>query len=85
VAGTESDYAAIVSRETFRYQIVEVGSKPYWSTTSEDGRYCFVSVSGEDRVAVLDYHKEDEVASIDVGDHPQRMRTGVVREAYLDD
>jgi hypothetical protein len=37
-----SDYAAIVDRATFAYQIVQVGHKPYWSTNSGDGRYCFV-------------------------------------------
>jgi DNA-binding beta-propeller fold protein YncE len=82
-AGTMSDYAAIVSRKTFRYTVIPVGAKPYWSTNSADGKLCFVSVSGEDRVAVLSYRKEKEIASIAVGDHPQRMRTGVVRRAYL--
>ena len=83
VAGTMSDYAAIVSRRTLRYKIINVGEKPYWSTPSENGRYCFVSVSGEDRVAVISYRRAREVASIRVGDHPQRMRTGELRRAYL--
>ncbi len=83
VAGTMSDYAAIVSRRTLRYKIINVGEKPYWSTPSENGRYCFVSVSGEDRVAVISYRRAREVASIRVGDHPQRMRTGQLRRAYL--
>jgi DNA-binding beta-propeller fold protein YncE len=83
VAGTMSNYAAIVSRRTFAYRIVKVGDRPYWSTPSENGRYCFVSVSGEDRVAVISYRRGKEVASIPVGDHPQRMRTGELRRSFL--
>jgi DNA-binding beta-propeller fold protein YncE len=83
VAGTMSNYAAIVSRKTFAYRIIKVGDKPYWSTPSIGGRYCFVSVSGEDRVSVISYKKGKEVASIPVGDHPQRMRTGELRRSFL--
>jgi DNA-binding beta-propeller fold protein YncE len=80
VAGTMSDYAAIVTRKPFRLQrAVEVGDVPYWSHSSEDGRHCFVSVAGEDRVAVISYRTGREVRSIKVGNHPQRMRTGTVR------
>ena len=75
-AGTMSDYAAIVDRASFAYRIVPVGLKPYWSTNSGDGRHCFVSVSGNDRVSVISYASEREVARIAVGDHPQRMRMG---------
>ncbi|MDQ1679364.1 MAG: hypothetical protein QOI42_223, partial [Frankiaceae bacterium] len=80
-AGTMSGYAAIVSRATFAYKIIPVGEVPYWSTNSADGRYCFVSVAGDDRVAVISYAEEREVGSIPVGDHPQRMRMGKVRIA----
>jgi hypothetical protein len=84
VAGTMSDYAAIVRRRTLKPQaVVPVGPKPYWSTSSRDGRYCFVSVSGADRVSVISWRKAREVARIRVGDHPQRMRTGTVRAALL--
>ena len=82
-AGTMSDYAAIVKRGPLKLQrIVPVGKTPYWSASSEDGKYCFVSVAGEDRVSVISFKTAREVARIKVGDHPQRMRTGrVLRKA----
>lgn len=83
-AGTMDGYAAIVSTSTFAYSLIDVGEKPYWSTPSEDGRYCFVSVSGEDSVAVISFEREQLVTMIPVGDHPQRMRTGRVADAVLD-
>ena len=82
-AGTMSDYAAIVSRRSFRYKLVHVGEKPYWSTNSGDGRYCFVSVSGDDRVSVISYRTGREVARVAVGDHPQRMRMGRIRREFV--
>jgi DNA-binding beta-propeller fold protein YncE len=79
VAGSMSDYAAIVTRRNLKPQrIIPVGETPYWSTSSEDGRYCFVSVAGEDRVSVISWRKAREVTSIRVGNHPQRMRTGQI-------
>jgi len=84
VAGTMSRYAAIVTRTPLRLQrTIPVGRDPYWSAASADGRYCFVSVAGEDRISVISYRTAREVARIKVGDHPQRMRTGVIRSAYL--
>jgi DNA-binding beta-propeller fold protein YncE len=84
VAGTMSGYAAIVTRSPFRLQrTIRVGRVPYWAQSSADGRYCFVSVAGEDRVSVISYKSGREVARIKVGDHPQRMRTGVIRRAYI--
>ena len=84
VAGTMSDYAAIVSRKNFaNYKIINVGPKPYWSTNSANGKHCYVSVSGSDRVAVISYKKKKEIASIPVGDHPQRIRTGVIVDKFL--
>jgi hypothetical protein len=82
-AGTMSDYAAIVTRSNFAYRIVPVGDKPYWSTNDASGRVCFVSVSGEDRVAVLSYASAEQIASVPVGDHPQRMRMGPYRSELL--
>lgn len=78
VAGTMSGYAAVVSRRTLRARVIPVGRVPYWATNSLDGRYCLVSVAGEDRVSVISYATEREVRRIKVGDHPQRMRAGRV-------
>src|SRR5919107_3962933 len=82
-AGTMSDYAALVNRRTFKYKIVAQGLKPYWSTNSGGGAYCFVSFSGDDAVSVISYRKKKEIARIPVGDHPQRMRMGKVRAGLL--
>jgi DNA-binding beta-propeller fold protein YncE len=83
VAGTMSDYAAIVRRNNFKYKLSAFGEKPYWSTNSGDGRYCFVSFSGNDLVSAISYGSEKQVARIPVGDHPQRMRMGKVRYGSL--
>jgi YVTN family beta-propeller protein len=78
VAGTMSNYAAIVARDTFRHTILPLGAgaRTYWATTSADGRFCYVSVAGDDTVSVISYATEQQVARIPVGDHPQRARTG---------
>lgn len=79
VAGTMSDYATVVSRETLRHQgLVRGGTKPYWATRSADGNHCFVSWSGTDRISAISYDTGQEVGSRAVGDHPQRMRLGVI-------
>jgi DNA-binding beta-propeller fold protein YncE len=82
-AGTMSDYAAIVGRKRFGYKLIHGGEKPYWSTNSKDGRFCFVSWSGTDRVSAISYKRRREIAGIGVGDHPQRVRNGVVRKSWL--
>jgi YVTN family beta-propeller protein len=85
VAGTMSDYAAIVSRKSLRYKLLKLGEKPYWSTTSADGKRCYVSWSGTDSISVISYRKRKEIAHIEVGDHPQRVRTGYVRRSWIQD
>ena len=84
VAGTMSDYAAIVSRRNFNHTLIEEGEKPYWSTTSANGRRCLVSWSGTDSISVISYRKRKQIAQIPVGDHPQRIRMGFVRSNWIE-
>jgi len=84
VAGTMDDYAAVVDRASFNYKLVQgAGEKPYWVTNSGDGRYCFISWSGSDKISAISYKNGEEIAQVPVGDHPQRMRMGVVRGTWL--
>jgi DNA-binding beta-propeller fold protein YncE len=84
VAGTMSGYAAIARKdpntsEFSKLTIFMVGDKPYWSTRSANGNHCYVSVSELDRVTVLSFETDEVLATIDVGDHPQRVRNGKMR------
>jgi hypothetical protein len=82
-AGTMSDYAAIVRRDSFAHTIIPIGKKPYWSTNGLGGTHCWLSVSGDDKVVIIDYASERQVAQVPVGDHPQRVRLGAVRHTTL--
>jgi hypothetical protein len=78
------DYAAIVSRRSGRYKLLpDEGTKPYWSTTSRNGKQCYVSWSGTDEISIISYRKRLEIAEVPVGDHPQRVREGVIRSDLI--
>jgi YVTN family beta-propeller protein len=77
-------YIAVVDRESFEYQIITLSddpkaAKPYWTTSSKDGTKAYVSISGLDKVSVVDYAAAKVIAEIPVGNHPQRVRNGQLR------
>ncbi|WP_329124262.1 YncE family protein [Streptomyces sp. NBC_01353] len=74
IAATMDDYATVVDRETLKEGPLVEASKPYWATVSGDGRSCVISESGTDRVTAIDFATGRRVASVAVGDHPQRVR-----------
>jgi DNA-binding beta-propeller fold protein YncE len=78
VAGTMDDYATVVDRASLREGPLVPASKPYWATVSGDGRACVISESGADRVTSIDFTTGQKIASVPVGDHPQRVRIGHV-------
>ncbi|GAA2386828.1 YncE family protein [Streptomyces glaucosporus] len=82
VAGTMDDYATVVDRGTLQEGPLVTVSKPYWATVSGDGRHCVVSESGSDRVTAIDFATGRKVASVPVGDHPQRVRLGHVPSGW---
>ena len=88
VAGTIDDYAALLDRQTMAYSVFDAAStgneylKPYWTTEGPNGT-CWVSLSGSDAVAVLDTKMHEELAYLDVGNHPQRVRLGYVPESVI--
>ena len=91
VAGTMSDYAAIVDRKTFsptvfkgraRYIEGERYSKPYWAVEGP-GNTCWMSMSGSDLVTIISFGKEKVVDEVPVGYHPQRVRQGRIRESIV--
>jgi len=87
-AGTMDDYVALVDRATTNRKIFDKAStghaylKPYWTTEGLDDT-CWVSLSGSDAVAVIDFSTKRELAFLPVGDHPQRVRLGVVPNAVI--
>jgi DNA-binding beta-propeller fold protein YncE len=78
VAGTMDDYATVVDQATLQPGELVGASKPYWATVSGDGRDCVISESGADRVSAISFATGRRVATVAVGDHPQRVRIGHV-------
>lgn len=82
--GTIDNTVAIVNTADMSVaKMIHVGMVPYWATTSADGKYCFVSLSGDNAVSVIDYEAAEEVTVISVGRFPQRSRLGRVPESVL--
>jgi YVTN family beta-propeller protein len=88
VAGTMSDYVAMVRRKSLKtgtpkFRLLKLGLKPYWATTTSDGRRCLVSWSGSDKISVISYRTGRLIADVPVGNHPQRVRMGYVRKSWI--
>ena len=82
--GTIDNTVAIVRTDDMQVEkMIDVGMVPYWATTSPDGQYCFVSLSGSDAISVIDYDAGKEVKVVPVGNFPQRSRVGRVPEHLL--
>lgn len=82
VAGTMDDYATIVDRETLQEGPLVPAGKPYWATVNGDGSHCVISESANDVVSAIDFDTGKKVASVPVGDHPQRIRIGHVPQEW---
>jgi YVTN family beta-propeller protein len=82
--GTIDNTVTIVSTDDMQVvNTIDVGNVPYWATTSPDGRYCYVSLSGSDAISVIDYQTATEVMTVPVGKFPQRSRLGKVPESVI--
>ncbi|NGO08993.1 YncE family protein [Streptomyces sp. HC44] len=78
IAGTMDDYATVVDRSSLQEGPLVTASKPYWATVSGDGKSCVISESGSDKVTAIDFATGKKTASVEVGDHPQRVRLAKV-------
>jgi YVTN family beta-propeller protein len=82
--GTVDNTVAIVATADMKLEkLLDVGSIPYWATTSPDGNTCFVSLSGDNSVAVIDYASASQKKVIPVGKFPQRSRLGKVPASVI--
>jgi DNA-binding beta-propeller fold protein YncE len=82
--GTVDNYVAIVTTSDMKVEkYVDVGPVPYWATTSPNGKRCFVSISGDNTVSVIDFEQPAQLKVVPVGKFPQRSRLGRVPESVL--
>ena len=77
--GTISNTVAIINTDDMStMSIADVGLVPYWATTSHNGLHCFVSLSGDNSVSVIEYETGEEISEIPVGNFPQRSRLATI-------
>jgi DNA-binding beta-propeller fold protein YncE len=80
--GTIDNTVSIVATDTMQVEkTIDTGMIPYWATTGPDGAICFVSLSGDAQIAVIDYAKASELKRVTVGTFPQRSRLGKISAA----
>jgi DNA-binding beta-propeller fold protein YncE len=83
-AFTIGNEVSIISTAEMKVEAsIPVGVIPYWASTSSDGRYCFVSLSGSNSISVIDYEAMREVARVGVEIFPQRNRPGKISERAI--
>jgi YVTN family beta-propeller protein len=84
-AGTIDNTVSVVSLGLVMsvQKTINVGMIPYWATTSVDGNFCFVSLSGANQVVVINYATGAQVATVPVGSFPQRNRLAKIPDAEL--
>jgi DNA-binding beta-propeller fold protein YncE len=82
--GTVDNTVAIITTADMKLEkLLDVGSVPYWATTSPDGNTCFVSLSGDNSVVAIDYVRATQRKVIPVGKFPQRSRLGKLPESVV--
>ena len=64
-------------------RILSVGNTPYWATDGPGGDQCWMSVAADNKVAVLDYATKSVITYVPVGNHPQRVRAGVIQNSLI--
>ena len=79
----DNTVSIIATRDMTVQSTIDVGLIPYWASTSVDGNACFVSLSGDNAVAVVDYATGRSIAHVAVGKFPQRNRLGKVPESAI--
>lgn len=87
IAGTVSDYAALVRRPGLTVAArIRVDDEPGEVAQSPNGRHCFVSNRGPDAntISAISYAKRKEVKRIPVGDHPQHMHEDRIPAAVVE-
>jgi DNA-binding beta-propeller fold protein YncE len=83
-AGTIDNTVSIVSTADMTVdKVIDTGLVPYWATSSLDGAFCLVSLSGDGEISVIEYATESELRRVPVGKFPQRNRLGRTSEANL--
>jgi DNA-binding beta-propeller fold protein YncE len=74
VAGRASDYAALVSTDTFAATaVVDVGDAPSWAANDPSGRHCYLANNRDGTVSVVSYAAGREVARIPTGAGPKYL------------
>ncbi|MEC8523459.1 MAG: hypothetical protein VXZ24_04340 [Pseudomonadota bacterium] len=51
--------------------------------SDRSGENCLISWSETDQVSVINYATREEIKRIDVGNHPQRIREGMLKADWL--